>query len=77
MGNGESLQPGSPRNPSASQIQPLTYNGHRVSRRWEDDYVDIGSEMEAISREEMEDEFKKIVVRFVIYNWPFPGLSQE
>lgn len=60
MGNGESLQPGSPR--PSNQPQQLTYNGHRVSRRWEDDYVDISSEMEAISREEMEDEFKKIVV---------------
>ncbi len=63
MGNGESLQPGSPRYPGG-QNQQLTYNGHRVSRRWEDDYVDISSEMEAFSREEMEDEFKKIVVRY-------------
>lgn len=62
MGNGESLQPSSPRYQGGSN-QQLTYNGHRVSRRWEDDYVDISSEIEAISREEMEDEFKKIVVR--------------
>ena len=62
MGNGESLQPSSPRFQSGPN-QQLTYNGHRISRRWEDDYVDVSSELEAISREEMEDEFKKIVVR--------------
>ena len=64
MGNGESLQLNSPR--AGGPNQQLTYNGHRVSRRWEDDYVDISSEMEAFSREEMEDEFKKIVVNYVV-----------
>lgn len=50
MGNSESLQNARPG------------SGQRVSRRWEDDYVDINPEMEAFSKEEMEDQFIKIVV---------------
>jgi hypothetical protein len=53
MGNSESLQ---------VKDKGLSYNGQRVSRRWEDDYVDISPEMEAFSKEQMEDQFIKIVV---------------
>lgn len=58
MGNGESLQ----LKDNSRRGQQLTYNGHRVSKRLEDDYVDISPEMEAFSKEEMEDQFTKIVV---------------
>ena len=60
MGNSESVQLSSnSRTPASPQ---LIYNGHRVSRRLEDDYVDVTPEMEAISKEQMEDQFTKIVV---------------
>ena len=59
MGNSESLQV---KDTPKGQI---SYNGHRLSRRWEDDFVDISPEVEAISKEQMEDEFIKIVVSHV------------
>ena len=62
MGQSESVQISSSRNPGAPGPH-LTYNGHRVSRRIEDDYVDITPEMEGISKEQMEDQFISIVVR--------------
>ena len=62
MGNNESVQLNTnPRGTGAGT--QLTYNGHRISRRIEDDFVDITPEMESLSREEMEDQFIKIVVR--------------
>lgn len=61
MGNGESLQVKD--SPQQSRPQQLTYNGQRISRRWEDEYVDISPEVEAFSKEQMEDQFIKIVVR--------------
>ena len=40
-----------------------SYSGHRMSRRIEDDYVDISSELDVVlTREEMEVQFTKIVV---------------
>lgn len=66
MGNSESVQLNTnPRNSSGGASQQLTYNGQRVSKRIEDDYVDITPEMEAISRDQMEDQFIKIVVCLV------------
>lgn len=56
MGNNESLQLRD--NPKYS-IGSAT---SRLSRRLEDEYVDISSELEVVSKEEMEDQFIKIVV---------------
>lgn len=64
MGNGESLQVKD--NPRQSHTQQFTYNGQRVSRRWEDEYVDIRPEMEAFSKEQMEVQFIKIVVCYTL-----------
>lgn len=58
MGNSESLQLRD--NPRYS-IGPATYNP-RLSRRLEEEYVDISSELDVVSKEEMEDQFIKIVV---------------
>lgn len=62
MGNNESVQLNAPSRNVVGAVT-LTYNGHRISRRIEDDYVDVTPEMESLSREEMEDQFVKIVVR--------------
>lgn len=63
MGNSESLQlNANPRHSVGPGSPQLTYNGHRISRRYEDDYVDISPELESISKEQMEDQFVQIVV---------------
>lgn len=55
MGNSESVVVGSP-------AHSPQYNGHRVSKRIEDDFVDLGNDTESFSQEQMEDQFAKIVV---------------
>ncbi len=65
MGNSESPQLKDNRH-SLANTQQLTYNGHRVSRRWEEDYVEISSDMNTLSKEQMEDQFTKIVVIYII-----------
>ncbi len=73
MGNSESLQLNSNPRYSNSQVQQYTtYNGQRVSKRLEDEYVDISSDviMEAFSKEQMEDQFIKIVVSNSYTGWP-------
>lgn len=62
MGNGESHDLNSPKYSTHNQQQFTYYNGHRVSRRLEDDYVDVSSDLEVFSKEEMEDQFAEIVV---------------
>ena len=58
MGNGESVQVASPALGGSS----FSFNGHRTSRRTiDEDYVDLG-EKETFSKEQMEDQFTKIVV---------------
>ena len=61
MGNSESVQFRDVPRHSVGHTQQF-YNGHRLSKRWEDDYVDISADMEAFSKEQMEDQFTKIVV---------------
>ena len=65
MGNTESsqVQNGSSPIRRSPQPSPLTsINGHPAPRRIEDDYVDVGNDLETFSKEEMEDQFLKIVV---------------
>ncbi len=66
MGNNESstVQNGSSSiNRSPAPVSLTAHNGH--PRKIEDDYIDVGNDLETCSKEEMEDQFIKIVVSYI------------
>ena len=68
MGNSESgpAQNGGSPSTRSPVPAPQNGNGHSSPKKIEDDYVDLGNDMETVSKEEMEDKFLKIVVSAVI-----------